>query len=209
MRSLIGRKVGMTTIFIDHTAVPVTVIEAGPCYVLEVKLSPKDGYNAIKVGFEETSENHLTKPQLGICKKAGAPPLKAMREIRQEEDSQFAIGSKLTVELFKEGEAVCVSAFSKGKGFQGVMKRWGFAGGSASHGSMSHRRSGAIGNRTTPGKIFKGKKMPGHMGSDLIKARNLQVVRILPERNLLLVKGSIPGARGSLVFIEEEKKWKN
>ncbi len=206
MRSLIGRKIGMTTLFEKEKVVPVTVIEAGPCYVLDLKDRKRDGYTAVKMGFEEAKERELPKPQLGVCKKAGVPPVKIIREFSVEELPELSPGAKLTVDLFKEGDAIRVSAISKGKGFQGVMKRWGFAGGGASHGSMAHRKPGAIGCRTTPGKIFKGKKMAGHMGLKRVTVRNLQVVQVSPERNLLFVKGSIPGSRGSLVLIQEDAR---
>jgi large subunit ribosomal protein L3 len=204
MRSLIGRKLGMTTLFSKERVIPVTVIEAGPCFVLDVKNKKRDGYKAVQIGFEESKEKDLSKAQLGVCKKAGVPPLKVVKEFRTEDTPDLTVGIKLTCEIFKEGDAVRVSSVSKGKGFQGVMKRWGFAGGGASHGSMSHRRAGAIGCRTTPGKIFKGKRMPGHMGLEKISLRNLQVVQVEAERNLIFVKGGVPGPKGSLVLIQEE-----
>lgn len=206
MKSLIGRKIGMTTLFEKEKVVPVTVIEAGPCYILDLKDQKRDGYTAVKLGFQEAKDKELPRPQLGVCKKAGVPPVKIIREFAVEELPDLTPGSKLTVDLFKEGDAIRVSAISKGKGFQGVMKRWGFAGGGASHGSMAHRKPGAIGCRTTPGKIFKGKKMAGHMGLKRVTVRNLQVVQVSPERNLLFVKGSVPGSRGSLVLIQEEAR---
>lgn len=196
----------MTTLFEKEKVFPVTVIEAGPCYVLDLKDRKRDGYTAVKMGFEEAKERELPKPQLGVCKKAGVPPVKIIREFSVEELPELPPGSKLTVDLFKKGDAIRVSAISKGKGFQGVMKRWGFAGGGASHGSMAHRKPGAIGCRTTPGKIFKGKKMAGHMGLKKVTVRNLQVVQVSPERNLLFVKGSVPGSRGSLVLIQEDAR---
>jgi large subunit ribosomal protein L3 len=206
MRSLIGRKIGMTTLFQKEQVVPVTVIEAGPCYVLDLKDLKRDGYKAIQLGFEEAKEKELPKPQLGVCKKAGVPPVRVIGEFRVEELPELTMGSRLTVDIFKTGDAIRISAVSKGKGFQGVMKRWGFAGGGASHGSMAHRKPGAIGCRTTPGKIFKGKRMAGHMGLKRVTIRNLQVVQVQPERNLIFVKGSVPGSRGSLVIIQEEGK---
>ncbi|MCX5970786.1 MAG: 50S ribosomal protein L3 [Coprothermobacterota bacterium] len=207
MKSLIGKKIGMTTLFTKERVIPVTVIEAGPCYVLDRKTLPRDGYEALKIGYKETRERSLAKPVAGVCKKAGAVPLKIVREFRLKgKESDTQIGAKLTVELFECGEKVRVRGVSKGKGFQGVMKRHGMAGGPASHGHMSHRRIGSIGCRTTPGKIFKGKRMPGHMGLETICIRGLEVIRIEAERNLLMVRGSVPGPNGGLLIIEDESK---
>ena len=206
MKSLIGKKIGMTTLLTSEEVVPVTVIEAGPCFVLERKSKEKDGYTALRIGCGRTKEGRLTKPLSGLLQKAGVEPLRFVRETRSPEESSFEVGEKLTVSIFQEGDRLRVQGVSKGKGFQGVMKRWGFAGGDASHGSMSHRRAGAIGCRTTPGKIFKGKRMAGHMGSKTVTARNLRVVKVIPERNLILVKGSVPGARGEWLFLEEERR---
>jgi large subunit ribosomal protein L3 len=206
MKSLIGRKIGMTILFEKERVVPVTLIQAGPCFVLDLKDEKRDGYKAVQLGFEEAKEKELPKPQLGICKKAGVPPVKIIKEFRVEELPDLAVGTQVTADIFKSGDTIRVSAVSKGKGFQGVMKRWGFAGGGASHGSMAHRKPGAIGCRTTPGKIFKGKRMAGHMGMEKVTVRNLKVVQVQPERNLIFVQGSVPGARGSLVLIREESK---
>jgi large subunit ribosomal protein L3 len=207
MKSLIGRKIGMTTIFTKERVIPVTVIEAGPCFVLDRKTDERDGYQALKIGYQEAKERALSKSVVGICKKAGVSPMKVIHEFRLEgKSSEAQIGAKLTVELFQEGEKVRVRGVSKGKGFQGVMKRHGMAGGPASHGHMSHRRVGSIGCRTTPGKVFKGKRMPGHMGLETISARGLQVIRVESDRNLLLVKGSVPGPSGGLLIIEDDTR---
>lgn len=206
MKALIGRKIGMTTVMNQDEVVPVTVIEAGPCFIIERKTRKKDGYEAIKIGFSEAKENELPKSVQGICRKAGISPMRLMREFRMEgRESQAEVGSRLDVTVFQLGDQLRIRGVSKGKGFQGVMKRHGMAGGMASHGSMSHRRIGAIGCRTTPGKIFKGKRMPGHMGSELVSSRGLKVIKIVPERNLILVKGSVPGAQGGLLLIEEDR----
>jgi large subunit ribosomal protein L3 len=206
MKSLIGRKIGMTTVLNQDEVVPVTVIEAGPCFVIERKTRKKDGYEAIKIGFSEAKENELPKSVQGICRKVGVSPMRLIREFRMEgRESQAEVGSRLDVTVFQLGDQLRIRAVSKGKGFQGVIKRHGMAGGMASHGSMSHRRVGAIGCRTTPGKILKGKRMPGHMGLELVSARGLKVIKIEPERNLILVKGSVPGAQGGLLLIEEDR----
>ncbi len=206
MKSLIGKKIGMTTLLTPEEVVPVTVIEAGPCFVLEKKSREKDGYNALRIGYGQTKEGKLSKSLSGLLQKAGAEPLSFVREIRSSEESSLEVGAKLTVSIFQEGDRLRAQGVSKGKGFQGVMKRWGFAGGYASHGSMAHRKPGAIGSRTTPGKIFKGKRMAGHMGASTVTARNLRVVKIIPERHLILVKGSVPGARGGWLILEKERK---
>ena len=208
---LIGKKLGMTQIFDDEgNVVPVTVIETGPCYVTHIKKTDTDGYSAIQIGFEEIPEKKLNKPELGHLKKKQLPPLKILKEVRLESDEEvenFKVGDKLTVEIFKEGEYVDVTGKTIGKGFQGVMKRHGFHGGPASHGSMSHRAPGSIGG-TTPARVLKGKKMPGHMGNETKTVQNLKVVKVLPEENILMVKGAVPGGKNSYLLIRKALKKK-
>ena len=186
--------------------VPVTVIEAGPCPVVQVKRVATDGYSAIQIGYDAKKEKNTSAGAKGHFKKAGLTPLRHLREIRTDGDSDVQPGKELTVEIF-EGEAkLDVIGVTKGHGFQGVMKRWNFAGGPASHGSMFHRRGGSFGMRQTPGHVMKGKKMPGRFGGHGRTVQNLAIVKILPEKNLILVKGSVPGANGSTVLIRKAIK---
>ena len=186
--------------------VPVTVIEAGPCPVVQVKRTESDGYNAIQIGFGSKKEKNTSNGAMGHFKKAGTAPQRHLREIRLDAEPEQEAGSSLTVDIF-EGEAkVDVIGTTKGRGFQGVVKRWNFAGGPASHGSMFHRRGGSYGMCQWPGKVIKGKKMPGHFGTDRRTVQNLKVVKILPEKNLILVKGSVPGANGSTILVRKAIK---
>jgi large subunit ribosomal protein L3 len=205
--TLIGKKVGMTQVYIETgELVPVTVIEAGPCPVVQVKREETDGYNAIQIGFGAKKEKNTSNGAMGHFKKAGTAPLRHLREIRLDSEPEQEAGSSLTVDIF-DGEAkVDVIGTSKGRGFQGVVKRWNFAGGPASHGSMFHRRGGSYGMCQWPGKVIKGKKMPGHFGTDRRTVQNLKVVKILPEKNLILVKGSVPGANGSTILVRKAIK---
>jgi large subunit ribosomal protein L3 len=208
MIGLIGRKLGMTQIPTkDGTMTAVTVIEAGPCAVLQGKTEEKDRYSAIKVGYGNIPRKKLNKPLLGELVKALGerevyPALK-ITEFRVDDPSKYPVGTELTVDIFEEGERVDVTGYSKGKGFQGVMKRWGFSGGPKTHGSKFHRRPGSIGQTTDPGRIWKGKKMPGHMGGERVTVLNLEVVKIIKEKNLMLVKGAVPGPVGGLVIVRK------
>jgi large subunit ribosomal protein L3 len=208
LKGLIGKKVGMTQIF-DETgiAIPVTLIEAGPCYVTQVRLPSKDGYSAVQLGFDEVRQKSLTSGQLGHLKRNNTPPLRFLREFRQK-DPELNEGDKLTVEaVFAVGEAVDVVGTSKGKGFAGAVKRYHFAGGPKTHGqSDRHRAPGSRGSGTTPGRVYKGSRGPGHMGDDRVTVQNLKVVLVDGERNLLGVRGAIPGARGGIVMIQEARK---
>ena len=205
--TLIGKKVGMTQVYSEAgELVPVTVIEAGPCPVVQVKREQTDGYNAIQIGFGSKKEKNTSKAALGHFKKAGTSAMRLLREIRLDSEPEEEPGSSLSVDIF-EGEAkVDVIGTTKGRGFQGVVKRWNFSGGPASHGSMFHRRGGSYGMCQWPGKVIKGKKMPGRFGTDRRTVQNLKVVRILPEKNLILVKGSVPGANGSTVLVRKAIK---
>ncbi|MDH7488367.1 MAG: 50S ribosomal protein L3 [Anaerolineae bacterium] len=208
MKGLLGRKLGMTRIFDESgKVIPVTVIEAGPCYVTQKKTVESDGYSAIQIGFEETEQRKLTRPEWMRLKKVNLPPLRHLRELRMSDVSGYEVGQKLMVDLFKPGDKVDITGLSKGRGFAGVVKRHGFAGGPATHGqSDRHRAPGSIGSGTTPGRVYKGTRMAGHMGNHTSTVQNLQVVMVDPERNLLLVRGAVPGAKNGLVLIREAVK---
>ncbi|HID23123.1 MAG TPA: 50S ribosomal protein L3 [Planctomycetaceae bacterium] len=202
---LLGRKVGMTQIFReDGTAVPVTVIEAGPCTVLQVRTPERDGYNAVQLGFLDKDRRRATRPERGHVAKVHAEPKRFVREIRQDEPVPYEAGEELTVEVFKDVKAVDVTGTSKGRGTAGVMKRHGFHGLPASHGvKRKHRSPGSIGMCTDPGRILKGTRKAGHMGAARCTVRNLKVVDIIPEKNLLLVRGGVPGPNGGFLIIRE------
>ncbi len=206
MKGLIGKKVGMTQLFDDAgRAVPVTVIKAGPCYVTQVRTVDQDGYSAVQLGFEETKTQRLSGGELGHLKKNELPPLRILREFRTDEELEE--GQALTVDVFEEGERVDIVGKSKGRGFAGVVKRWGFSGGPKTHGqSDRHRAPGSIGAGSTPGRVFKGKKMPGRMGNDTVTSQNLLISRIDPENNIIAVRGSVPGPKNGLVIIKEARK---
>jgi len=201
--TLIGKKLGMTQVYdAQNVLVPVTVVEAGPCSVVQVKTVETDGYDAVQLGFSRRKEKNASKAELNHAKKAGldsAP--RVLSEVRLTAKSTLKTGDILTVESFKEGQLVDVIGISKGKGFQGVVRRFRVAGGPASHGSMFHRRIGSVGMRQTPGRVWKNQAMPGHMGSERRTMQNLRIVKVLPEKNILLVKGAIPGANGDDVIV--------
>ncbi|MDE2975335.1 MAG: 50S ribosomal protein L3 [Gemmatimonadota bacterium] len=203
MPGLIGRKVGMTRVFTEEArAVPVTVLEAGPCTVIQVKTPRSDGYAAVQVGFGERKLKRSTRAELGHAAKAGleaAPRL--LREFRPAEGDAYEPGQELTVGLFAAGERVRVTGVAKGRGFQGVVKRHGFKGRPASHGHPMSRNPGSMGPGTDPSRVIKGKKLPGRMGGNRKTIRNAEVVRVDPERNLLFVRGAVPGARNSYVLV--------
>ena len=206
---LLGKKLGMSQVYDDeNNLVPVTIIEAGPCPVLQVKTLEKDGYSAIQIGFNPKgkSPNKSNRCSRGHAKKVGVEPQQIAQEIRCNNEHEYEQGNVITVENFKDIKLVDVISKTKGKGFQGVVKRWNFAGGPASHGSMFHRRGGSYGLCQWPGRVFKNKKMPGHMGDVSRTTQNLKVVKILPEKNLVLVKGSVPGHKGSLITLRVAKK---
>lgn len=203
MVGILGKKIGMTQIFTeDGKACPVTVIEAGPCCVVQVKTLKKDGYEAVKLGFIEIKEKKLNKPVLGVFKKAGVKPYRILREFPL---SGLKVGDIITVEQFSKGEKVSISGVSKGKGFQGVMKRHHFSGGPGSHGSMFNRAPGSIGASSFPSRVWKNQKLPGHMGSENVTVKNLEIIDVRPDQNLLLIKGAVPGARGFFVEIRKDE----
>jgi large subunit ribosomal protein L3 len=207
LKGLIGKKVGMTQIFDDTgAAIPVTLIEAGPCYVTQVRRPDQDGYSAVQLGFDEVKPKRLSGGQLGHLKRNNLPPLRFLREFRTK-TPEVEEGSTLTVEMFAIGEVVDVVGTSKGKGFQGAVKRYHFHGGPKTHGQSDRTRGpGSRGSGTTPGRVYKGARGPGHMGDDRVTAQNLKVVLVDRERNLLGVRGAVPGARGGVLMIKEARK---
>ena len=208
MKGLIGKKLGMTSVYDeDGVAVPVTVIEAGPCVVTQLKDNEKDGYKAVQLGYGDQKEQRLNKPALGHLKKAGVAAKSILREFRVE-DAEVAVGDEVTAAAFEEVNYVDIVATGKGRGFQGVVKRYDFGGGRASHGGGWTRRTGSIGMCEFPARVFKGKKMPGQMGDKRVTTQNLKVIQVRPEENLILVKGSVPGATGGIVTIKEALKKK-
>ncbi len=206
-KGLIGKKIGMTQIFNENgAAIPVTLIEAGPCYVTQVRRPEKDGYSAVQLGFQEVSPKRLTGGQLGHLKRVNVPPLRYLREFRAK-DPDVKEGDVVTVERFAVGERVDVVGTSKGRGFQGGVKRYGFAGGPKTHGQSDRWRApGSRGAGSTPGRTVKGSRGPGHMGNARVTVMGLEVVLVDPERNLLAVKGGVPGPKGGLVLIREARK---
>jgi large subunit ribosomal protein L3 len=200
--TILGRKLGMTQVWSeDDRLLPVTVIEAGPCVVTQVKTDKTDGYRAIQIGFGDIAERKVNRPMKGHFDKARVEPKRYLTEVRVGEDDSFKVGTKISVDAFAEAKSVHVTGVSKGKGFAGVMKRHNFKGGPGGHGSHSHRVPGSVGQCATPSRVFKGKKMPGHMGSEVVTVRNLDVVKIDSEQNLLIVKGAVPGGKGALLTI--------
>ena len=203
MAAIIGKKLGMSQVFTeDGTRVPVTVIEAGPCAVTQVKTGESDGYDAIQIGFGDVKEKKVNKPMAGHFKKAGVEPRRYLAEVKGENEAK--VGEEITVEAFEVGQKVKVSGVSKGKGFAGVIKRHGFSGGPGSHGSHFHRAPGSVGAAAFPARVFKGLKLPGQMGNRKSTQLGLTVAGTEPEQNLLLLKGSVPGSSDSIIFIETE-----
>ena len=207
IEGLIGKKVGMTQIFRDDGSVtPVTVIEVGPCVVVQRKTQEKDGYDAVQLGLVDAKSAKLAnKPMRGHHEKAEVPPTRLLREFKLAEDCEAKPGDAVSVEMFESGRRVDIVGTSKGHGFQGVIKRHGFGGGRATHGSMFHRAPGSIGQSASPSKVMRGMRMPGHMGQRRTTVKNLTVVRVDAERNLLMVRGAVPGARGSLLEIRHSQ----
>ena len=208
MKGLIGKKLGMTSVFTeDGSSVPCTLIEAGPCYVTAVKTKDSDGYEAIQLGFEERKEKRLARPTVKNFKKKNLPIIRFLKEVRDYENAaDMKVGDILKADVFKEGDTVKVTSKSKGKGFQGVVKRHGFGGGSVTHGQSDRLRApGSIGASSYPSRVFKGQRMAGRTGGDQISVRNLKVIKVIPESNLLLIKGAVPGAISGIVEIYKVK----
>ena len=206
-KAILATKVGMTQIFDENgTFVPVTVLQAGPCVVTQVKTVENDGYSAVQVGFVDKREKLVNKPMKGHFDKAGVSYKRYVREFRLEDAENYSVKDEIKADVFAAGDKIDATAISKGKGFQGAIKRHGQHRGPMAHGSKFHRHAGSNGSATTPGKVFKGKKMAGHMGHERVTVQNLEVVRVDAENNLLLVKGSVPGPKKSLVTIRETVK---
>jgi large subunit ribosomal protein L3 len=204
---IVGKKLGMTQVFdAQGKVVPVTVIEAGPCTVVQKKTIGKDGYDAVQLGFGKKKTHRVNKPMLGHFQKAGKGAFAALRELRVDAASAPEVGQEVRVDIFREGDYVDVTGQTIGRGFTGVVKRWGFKGGRASHGSMFHRAPGSIGGSSWPSRVFKNMKMGGHYGNERVTVLNLQVVAIQPEKNLLLVRGAVPGTKNSLVYVRRAIK---
>jgi large subunit ribosomal protein L3 len=208
MKRILGKKVGMTQIFDENgEVIPVTVIETGPCYVTQKKTTDKDGYNAIQLGFGEVSEKRLTQPEAGHLKKSGVPSVKYLREFEVADPETYEDGQKIDATVFEVGDRVDVIGTSKGKGFAGVVKRHGFRGGPKTHGQSDRWRApGSVGAGSTPGRVFKGVRMAGQMGNERVTVQNLKVVLVDADKNLLAVRGSVPGAKNGLVIIREARK---
>ena len=207
MVGILGKKIGMTNIFDESGRVmPVTLIEAGPCYVVQVKTVDTDGYNAIQIGFNEQKARLVKKPEAGHFKKAGVNVLKFIKEIRLKDVSNYKIGQKIEADLFAKGDFVDVIGTSIGKGFQGGMKRWNWKGGPGGHGSMFHRAVGSIQSGARLGRVTKGHHLPGHLGVDRVTTQNLEIMKVDKENNLLVVKGAVPGHKNGYLMVKESKK---
>ena len=205
LKAILGKKVGMTQIFTEDGAmIPVTVVEAGPCVVTQVKTVESDGYDAVQVGFGTIKEKLVNKPTAGQFKKAGVEAKRYLREFRTNEE--FKVGDEIKVDIFEKGEAIDVTAISKGKGYAGTIKRWGQHRGPMAHGSKYHRGQGSMGAKSDPGRVFKTKKMPGHLGSVQRTIINVKVAGVDAEKNILLIKGSVPGAKGQLLTIKKSTR---
>jgi len=206
-KTIIGKKVGMTQIFDEKgLVVPVTVIEAGPCTVTQVKTVETDGYNSIQLGYGEVKEKHVNKPLKGHFAKSKLALKKHLREFRVDSIEEAKVGDEIKADVFEQGDKIDVQGTTKGKGFQGVIKRHGQHRGPMGHGSMYHRRPGSMGSTSTPGRVFKGKKLPGHMGCQIVTIQNLDVVRVDLDKNVILVKGSVPGPKGAILKIKKSVK---
>lgn len=201
---LLGKKLGMTQMLDESRLTPVTVIEAGPCSVVTVKTKERDGYEAVQLAFGAVKDRKLSKAALGHLKKQGAPASRILKEFKKSGD--VAVGQKVTAEIFKKGDWVDVTGVSKGKGFQGVVKRHHYSGGPESHGSMFHRAPGSIGASSFPSRVWKGKTLPGHMGAEQVTVQRLQVIESRPDENLLFVRGAVPGAANGLLIVKKSKK---
>lgn len=206
-KAILAKKVGMIQMFReDGTMIPVTVLQAGPCPVTQVKTVEHDGYSAVQVGFSPIREKLVTKPMMGHFKKAGVAPCRYVKEFKLDDAENYTVGSEIKVDTFEVGDKIDVTGTSKGHGFQGVIKRWNQSRGRMTHGSRYHRRVGSMGACSYPGEVFKHKNLPGHMGCEKVTTQNLEVVRVDAERNLLLVKGAVPGHKNGLVSVKNTVK---
>ncbi|MBC7229316.1 MAG: 50S ribosomal protein L3 [Actinobacteria bacterium] len=207
MKGIIGRKIAMTQVFSeDGKVIPVTLVEAGPCLVTQIKTVEKEGYDALQLGFGEVKEKKLNRPRRGHFQSKDLEPRRHLAEVRIDDPSSYRLGQEIKVDIFSKGDRVDITGRSRGKGYAGVIKRHNFGGGPGSHGAHFHRAPGAIGACATPSRVFKGSRMPGRMGGERVTALNLEVVDVKPERNLLLVKGSVPGPDGGILVIRESVK---
>ena len=208
-KAILGKKLGMTQLFTeDGVMIPVTVVEAGPCRVIQKKTIENDGYSAVQVGFGEKKEKHTTKAMQGHFKKAGTGYMRYLKEFKLDSAAEMNVGDEIKADVFAAGEAVDVTGITKGKGYAGTIKRWGTHRGPMTHGSMYHRRPGSMGATSDPGRVYKGKKLPGHMGVNNVTILNLDVVKVDAEKNLLFIKGSVPGVKGSLLCLRDSVKSK-
>lgn len=206
-KGLIGKKIGMTQIFSEEgIRIPVTVVEAGPCVVLQKKTVDKDGYDALQVGFGQVDAARASKPAIGHSRSAGKGVFRHLKELTLENSDNYNVGDLITADIFEPGDLIDVTGTSIGKGFQGVIKRWGFKGGRSSHGSTFHRAPGSIGCSATPSRVFKNKKMPGQLGNATVTIQNLAVVRVDAAENIILVKGAVPGSKNGIVFLKDSVK---
>jgi large subunit ribosomal protein L3 len=208
INALIGKKLGTTQLFSsDGEVTPVTVIQAGPCTITQIKNAESDGYNALQLGFGEKKPQRTTKPMLGHLKKCGKGPFAVLREVRVNDVEDFELGQEISADIFQVGELVHVVGKSKGKGFAGTIKRWNFSRGPMSHGGMNKRPPGSIGCSATPSRVVKGKKMPGQMGNRRVTVKGVKVVDVRPEENIILLRGAVPGGRNGVVFIKKSGKF--
>ena len=206
-KAIMAKKVGMTQVFSETgEVIPVTVLQAGPCYVLQVKTVEKDGYEAVQLGYGEINEKNVNKPLKGHFEKAGVKPVRKIKEFRFDDCSGYETGNEIKADVFEAGDKIDITGVSKGKGFQGAIKRHGQSRGPMGHGSMYHRRPGSMGSTSTPGRVFKGKRLPGHMGANTITIQNLEVVAVDLDKNVILVKGSVPGVNGAILKIRQSVK---
>jgi large subunit ribosomal protein L3 len=209
LNGILGKKLGMSQVFtVDGRRIPVTVVEAGPCVVLQKKTVDQDGYSALQLGFGTRKSHRVNKPEMGHFRKAGKGAFAHLRELRADSVDEYQLGEEVTCGIFAAGDIIDVTGTSKGKGFQGVIKRWNFSGGRATHGSMFHRSGGSIGASAWPSRVFKGKKMAGQMGNARVTTQNLQIVEVRADQNLLLIRGAVPGPKNGLVMIRKGVKAK-
>jgi len=200
---ILGKKLGMTRVFRENgEAIPVSALEVGPCYIIQIKRAEKEGYNAIQLGFDLKKEKGLNRPIAGHFKAAGRGGFRVLREFRVDDPETYELGQEITSDIFDIGDRVTVSGTSKGRGFSGVVRRWGFSGGDTAHGCRSHKVPGSIGASATPSRVMKGKKLPGRMGYRRVTAKNLMVVEVIRDQNLILIKGAVPGSNGGLVELK-------
>ncbi len=206
-KGMLGKKLGMTRIFKEGGGmITVTVLEAGPCPVVQRKTTDRDGYEAVQIGFDEKPERVANKPESGHFSKVGVSPRRTLREFPVEASDEFKPGDEIRTDMFAPGDRVDITGLSKGRGFAGVIKRWGFGGGPATHGSNMHRAPGSVGQAADPSRVFKNKKLPGRMGNRRVTVQNLEVVEVDPEKNVLIVRGAVPGANGGLVEVRKTVK---